>query len=152
MTPYRIRLYRELGFHWTYFYLMRIWFLVIKIFRWGSLKLNNYVQKSEYAKEHLFASIGIDIMVVLLLFTCSFVPSIVVAFKQYMRSTIPDFLMWIGQDPWQRSEIGISGHYLDRPVTFTLPKRSEYAYRSKRSTSTEDTIEKNIVIRNLRYC
>lgn len=61
-TPLRIKFYRvnliflessnviyyfqELGFHWTYFYLIRIWFLIIKIFKWGSIKLNNYVEVS----------------------------------------------------------------------------------------------------------
>ncbi|KAI4471173.1 sodium/chloride dependent transporter [Holotrichia oblita] len=94
LTPYKIRFYRELGFHWTYFYLIRIWFLVIKVFRWGSLKLTDFVKKSEYTKNYENADVSLHAILLVLLFACSLTPCIIVILKHYMRHTIPDFLMW----------------------------------------------------------
>lgn len=54
----------------------------------------------------------------------------------------------VAEDPWLHSEIGIAGHYLDRPPNFTLPKRRDRAYRIHRSTSYDNITKKLNIIRN----
>lgn len=48
------------------------------------------------------------------------------------------------EDPWLRSEIGVSGHYLQRPAeVIRNPKQKKPSYRSKRSTSADNDLVPN---------
>nr|XP_022905342.1 uncharacterized protein LOC111417333 isoform X2 [Onthophagus taurus] len=147
-TPTRLRIYRELGFHWTYFYIVRMWLVVIKGFKMANSSLEHYVSENGDPDSIYFKKTVYTLLLMTLLIVSS-IPLTVVLFKYYMRETIPDFLM-IGQDPWLRSEIGLAGHYLDRPPNFTLPNRPECAYRSKRSCSNEDNAKRGVIMRSCK--
>lgn len=58
------------------------------------------------------------------------------------------FVFRVGEDPWLHNEIGIAGHYLDRPPNFTLPKRKDCAYRVHRSSSYDNVTERFNLMRN----
>lgn len=62
----------------------------------------------------------------------------------------------VGEDPWMRSEIGMAGHYLDRPPAFAFHKNNvnhnNKAYKAKRSTSVEPISERSHVELIIRPC
>ncbi|CAH0545990.1 unnamed protein product [Brassicogethes aeneus] len=74
----------------------------------------------------------------LILLSISMVPMLILTMKELYSRSIPDFLLWVGEDPWLRSEIGTSGHYLERPVRVAILKQNKNsAFRSRRSSSVD---------------
>ncbi|KAF2880929.1 hypothetical protein ILUMI_25258 [Ignelater luminosus] len=134
----QLHFYRELGFQWSYFYATRIWFLSIKGMHWINRWFEYYLRVQHQENkvlwiEHIYIRVGL----LTILTFIGLIPCAVFVVNCFWKHTIPNFLMWVGEDPWIRSEIGISGHYLERPPNFMTPKRKEYAYRAKRSISVE---------------
>lgn len=56
-------------------------------------------------------------------------------------------LFRIGEDPWLRTEIGLAGHYLERPPRFVMPAPSNVPYRTKRSASIHERARRGTFVR-----
>lgn len=61
--------------------------------------------------------------------------------KKIIKLIFPIHVFRVAEDPWLRSEIGTSGHYLERPANLNRSQRKDKtAYRSKRSSSADNDI------------
>ncbi|XP_018573070.1 uncharacterized protein LOC108912345 [Anoplophora glabripennis] len=140
-TRWKTRLYKDAVFHWIYFYLVRIWFLFMKLGRYLLSVLDNYIEMTS-PKEEIFVNQTINhALIFMFALTLSTVPFLILCVSQVTRRNIPNFLMWVAEDPWIRSEIGTSGHYLQRPARIAQSyKNRNSAYRSRRSTSVDTDI------------
>lgn len=150
ITSFKLNCYRTLGFHWTIFYVMRIWFLILKALRWTSSSLETHLKKYSEENRKTISSTVFHNFTFVFVFLLGLLPSVFIVINIFTKRNIPNFLLWIGEDPWLRTEIGLAGHYLDRPPNFVLPKRNKHAYRLGRSCSYEDSFKKNKILRNCK--
>ncbi|KAK4872859.1 hypothetical protein RN001_014888 [Aquatica leii] len=151
-TPLKLFAQRELGFQWMYFYLVRVWLFFINLSRCAIICLEEYLKTLHCENKLLWLSpLELQALCFSIISSISSIPLTILVVNYLWKQNIPNFLMWVGEDPWVRSEIGISGHYLDRPVQFQSPKRKEYSYRSRRSSSL-DCILSPIVFPDVRKC
>ncbi|XP_018334441.1 uncharacterized protein LOC108743382 isoform X1 [Agrilus planipennis] len=136
-TKWKTWFYRELTFQWAYFYMIRMWFLLIRAVRWSIIFLEYNISRNNLKKTSLFWSDGkfFNFITIFALTLLSLLPMGVFISSAFFQNNVPNFLMWIGEDPWIRSEIGMSGHYLERPPFFILPSKKQRPFRSKRSAS-----------------
>lgn len=60
----------------------------------------------------------------------------------------------VPEDPWMGSEIGVAGHYLDRPPRFAVPTKRKkiHSYRIRKSSSLEELNEKVNLGLTIRNC
>ncbi|KAG5893171.1 hypothetical protein JTB14_000431 [Gonioctena quinquepunctata] len=153
-TRWKSRLYKDVVFHWVYFYITRVWLVFVRFARFLTTTLDEYIEESSPKEEILMNQTLTHACVFMVTLTISLMPLLVLSAQQIYRRHIPNFLMWVGDDPWRRSEIGTSGHYLERPAQLPRPYRSNYpyAYRSKRSTSFDSEIFSSKESRNFRPC
>ncbi|KAJ8927897.1 hypothetical protein NQ314_019525 [Rhamnusium bicolor] len=140
-TRWKTRLYKDVIFHWVYFYIARIWFLFLKFGRYIISTLDSYIEMT-CRKDEIFVNQTINhALVFMLALTLSMVPLLILSVQQIYRRNMPNFFIWVAEDPWLRSEIGTSGHYLERPARFASSyKTRNSAYRSRRSTSADTDI------------
>lgn len=79
-----------------------------------------------------------------IIFMSAICPLLLSVLKSFRTDSIPDFLIWVTEDPWIHTEIGISGHYLDRPASVPLICYKSASYRSRRSAS----FDRNVYVKN----
>lgn len=142
LTSLKSKLCKDLIFQWTYFYTARIWFMFLKACRWVVHFSESSLSKNASADEiHYNQLITRSCMLVLVL-TTALIPCIVFYLQNIYQRDIPNFLLWVGEDPWVRSEIGTSGHYLQRPPRADIysPHKHNLSYRSGRSSSVDTNI------------
>ncbi|KAH1010841.1 hypothetical protein HUJ05_005084 [Dendroctonus ponderosae] len=144
-------------FHWLLFYISRVWFIFLSLCKLGVKYLDAAIQvesagvslvhrinpqeisqKRSIGPEVYYNTLICHCCVFLLVLTVSLLPCLILYLRHYSQREIPNFLM-VGEDPWIRSEIGISGHYLERPPrsdTYS-PSKHNASYRSGRSSSVD---------------
>uniref|UniRef100_A0AAR5PPA2 CSC1/OSCA1-like 7TM region domain-containing protein n=1 Tax=Dendroctonus ponderosae TaxID=77166 RepID=A0AAR5PPA2_DENPD len=126
-------------FHWLLFYISRVWFIFLSLCKLGVKYLDAAIQKRSIGPEVYYNTLICHCCVFLLVLTVSLLPCLILYLRHYSQREMPNFLMWVGEDPWIRSEIGISGHYLERPPrsdTYS-PSKHNASYRSGRSSSVD---------------
>ncbi|KAJ8959471.1 hypothetical protein NQ318_022168, partial [Aromia moschata] len=140
-TRWKTRLYKDLLFHWVFYYITRLWFMLLRFGRYIITTLDYYIEMT-CVKDEMFINQMINhALVFMFVLTVSMVPLLILSVQQMYRRNIPNFLMWVAEDPWIRSEMGTSGHYLERPARFVPSyKNRNNAYRSRRSTSADADI------------
>ncbi|XP_023018909.2 uncharacterized protein [Leptinotarsa decemlineata] len=153
-TRWKSRLYRDVVFHWVYFYITRIWLLFLKFGKFLVATLDEYIEETSPKEEIIINQTLTHACVFMVTLTVSIIPALILSAQQIYRRHIPNFLMWVGEDRWTRSEIGTSGHYLERPAHVATSYKSNYssAYRSKRSTSFDSDIFSSKGSSALRPC
>ncbi|XP_057658191.1 uncharacterized protein LOC130895085 isoform X1 [Diorhabda carinulata] len=130
-------IYKDVVFHWAYFYIARIWFVFVKFGRYLIDSMDEFVEENSPKDEIILNQTLTHVCIFLITLTISTIPLIIISFQQIYRDRIPNLLMWITEeDPQTNSELGTSGQYLERPPHFLQPYRKDAVpYRSKRSTS-----------------
>ncbi|XP_019874150.1 uncharacterized protein LOC109602263 [Aethina tumida] len=107
--------YQQITFHWIFFYVARLWFLFIKFSRWLTMKMD-VLLISYSPKDYVYVSRLLSRMCIfVIVLSVAIIPMLMLFMQELYRRDIHDFLIWLGEDRWLRSEIGISGHYLERP-------------------------------------
>ncbi|CAH1104363.1 unnamed protein product [Psylliodes chrysocephalus] len=140
-TRWKARLYKDVFFHWAYFYITRLWFLFTKFARYLITSMDQFIEDNSPKEEIVLNQTLTHVCMFIVMLTISFIPLVILSLQQMYRTNIPNFLIWVTEDPRTNSEIGTSGHYLERPPRFVQSYKSSAAsYRSKRSTSFDSDI------------
>ncbi|KAF7265979.1 hypothetical protein GWI33_020715 [Rhynchophorus ferrugineus] len=141
-TTWYSRLYKELLFHWTYFYTTRLWFLFLKLSKWFIRSRDGISSENIYyfnANKYV-----LPFVIFFLVLAVSLIPCLILFIKYLNRVVIPNFFLGVGiEDPWTHSEIGTAGHYLERPPPpnhFYPYNKHNVSYRSKRSSSVDTNV------------
>ncbi|XP_050312023.1 uncharacterized protein LOC126747429 isoform X2 [Anthonomus grandis grandis] len=132
---------KETVFHWAYFYATRIWFIILKVFKWGIDFSDRAIEKSVYGSEAYYNKVVTHFCLFLIVLTVSLVPCVFYYLQHFNQREIPNFLM-VAEDPWLRSEIGTAGHYLTRPPMPHIynPYKLKASFRSGRSSSVDSNV------------
>ncbi|KAJ8919807.1 hypothetical protein NQ315_006336 [Exocentrus adspersus] len=152
-TRWKSKLYKDVVFHWIFFYVVRIWLLSMKFGRYLLSMMDDYIEMTSPKEEVLAHQTVNHALIFMFALTLSTVPLVIFSISQVSQRTIPNFLMWVAEDPWIRSEIGTSGHYLERPARMSpLCTNRNSAYRSRRSTSVDADIFQQKQLKASRPC
>ncbi|XP_066148543.1 uncharacterized protein [Euwallacea fornicatus] len=141
-TTWKSKIFKHVVFHWTYFYITRLWFIFLKVCRWVTKYSDKSIEKMSSNLEIVhYNKLIIHFCIFLLVLSIALIPGLVLFLRYFNRHDIPNFLM-AGEDPWLRSEMGISGHYLERsPRTEVYnPHKHNVSFRSGRSSSMDTNV------------
>ncbi|KXZ75512.1 uncharacterized protein LOC103314861 isoform X1 [Tribolium castaneum] len=134
-TRWKTRIARDLKFHWIYFNATRLWYISMSCFRRLIAVAEEYIDINMTEKEKHFNLIMTYVASTVIITTLAILPIFLIYVNYWSKYDMPNFLMWVMEDPYIRHEIGISGHCLERPLRIDTKKLKNYPYRSKRSTS-----------------
>ncbi|CAG9761558.1 unnamed protein product [Ceutorhynchus assimilis] len=140
-TSWKTKLWRNIVFHWMYFYMSRIWFLFLKTCKWTLDYSDKAIEASLRSDAMLYNKIMTHSSIFGIVMCIAAIPCLVLIIWYLNRRGNVDF-MWVDEDPYLRSEMGTSGHYLDRPVSGAVVHNfvSEPSYRSGRSSSVDTDV------------
>ncbi|XP_066256102.1 uncharacterized protein [Euwallacea similis] len=159
-TSWKSKIFKHVVFHWTYFYTTRLWFIFLKVCRWITKYSDKVIEVSilmvspVYRQQRNFQKMSSDQEITrynkLIIHSCisllvlgiAMIPGLILLLRYFNRHDIPNFLMWAGEDPWIRSEMGTSGHYLERsPRTEVYnPHKHNVCFRTGRSSSVDTNV------------
>ncbi|CAG9860611.1 unnamed protein product [Phyllotreta striolata] len=152
-TRWKTRLYKDVFFHWVYFYTVRLWFLFIKFARYLISSMDQFIEDNSPKDEITLNQTLTHVCLFIITLTISLIPFVILSIQHLYRSNIPNFLVWVTEDSRNNSEIGTSGHYLERPPRFVHSYKGTTApYRSKRSTSFDSDLFLNKNSESCRSC
>ncbi|XP_060520746.1 uncharacterized protein LOC132698585 [Cylas formicarius] len=134
--------FTEIAFHCAFFYTTRLWFALLKFMRWFLDICDAYVEANSLRNEVYINKMSLRFCAFTIVLGLSLLPAMAIYVKYAKSREVPDILIWVAEDPWLRSEIGSSGHYLERPPPMEVASNSPNAvsYRSRRSSSVDATI------------
>ncbi|KAL1516892.1 hypothetical protein ABEB36_000728 [Hypothenemus hampei] len=141
-TRWKTRLFKDGLFHWSYFCSLRLWFAFIRLCKWIIQQSDKAMEKNSNGTELFYNKLVTHFCI----FTTALMISLIpcgIAYIQYIHSNeIPNFLMWVAEDPWVGSEMGPAGHYLERPPRSDIYVRNkkDISYRSGRSSSVDTNV------------
>ncbi|KAJ3663524.1 hypothetical protein Zmor_007778 [Zophobas morio] len=134
-TRWKTRIIRDLKFHWIYFNASRLWYIFISCCKRLISVAEDYIDLNLADAERYFNRVLTQGAALTIVTTLSVIPVILIYVNYMSKYDMPNFLMWVMEDPYLRHEIGISGHCLERPLRIDPKKLKNYPYRSRRSTS-----------------
>lgn len=137
-TRWRLWISREITFQWLLFYSFRLWMFGTHFLKIFLVKVRAYILKvpEDFEDTPYFVGVlGLTICTFL-----SFTPYITICIISYTADIGQNFFVWLGEDPWLRTEIGIAGHYLHRPPHVLDQPKHHCAYSIRRSCSLNDLV------------
>ncbi|XP_072384504.1 uncharacterized protein [Diabrotica undecimpunctata] len=152
-SEWQIGIYHNLVFHWAYFYIARIWLVMVKLARYLIEYMDKYIEENCRKDEILQNQVLTHTCIFFVMLILSMFPLALLIPQLLHSQRIPNFFTWIVNDNTRHNtEIGTSIPYLERPPNILEQphKRSTAAYRSKISSSFINPVARDTKVSSMR--